>query len=57
MGRIYNLAEAAEARMRPRFPNAWQGLVGYWSATVGVQGTESFDLSGNGNTGVHTNVT
>ena len=57
MGRIYNLAEAAEARLRPRYPLAWQGLASYWSATIGSQGDNVYDLSGNGNTGTITGAT
>lgn len=38
-----------------RYPHLWQGLVGAWYPSLGVQGSQVIDISGQGNTGAFAN--
>ena len=51
MGRIIQYNEITRNASQARYPHLWQGLVGAWYPSLGIQGRQLLDVSGHGNNG------
>ena len=56
MGRIIQHHEIARNAAQAKYPHLWQGLVGAWYPSLGIQGSQIIDVSGNGNYGTANNA-
>lgn len=46
----------ARSQSNARFPSSWRGLIGHWATSLGATGLTLFDVSGQKNNGVLTNM-